>query len=195
MRKENWTLWFFVILSIGLSIGLYCCRGVKDWDFDLYGALVGILSLLVTVLLAWNIINYLTFKREIKDLLEKQKENIKTEVNERIDVLINDSKHRTLEALHYTMGEVYSGLGAIYVDLDQRDAAFLYGINTISAYILSGDLDKANSHLDILLSDDRYVKMKCRPVFKDSILKVVYSDTFESLQQVAAIREVASGLQ
>lgn len=67
--SERVLFWIAVILSMGFAIASLCIslarQEEKQLNFDYQGAIVAIFSLLVTVLIGWNIIQYLDADRRI----------------------------------------------------------------------------------------------------------------------------------
>lgn len=65
--KDIW-LWLMSMISFLCSVAALCrtfCR--TELQFDYIGVVVGILSLLVTLLIGWNIFYALELKKELKD--------------------------------------------------------------------------------------------------------------------------------
>ena len=77
------------IINFALLIPLLCMHFPRIIDsnlgFDYMGVIVGVLSLLVTVLVGWNIFNTLEFKKEleqIKQQLEEKEKTLKKQLEE-----------------------------------------------------------------------------------------------------------------
>ena len=70
------------IINFALLIPLLCMHFPRIIDpnlgFDYMGIIVGILSLLVTVLVGWNIFNTLEFKKELEQIKQQLEEKEKT---------------------------------------------------------------------------------------------------------------------
>lgn len=79
------------IINFALLIPLLCMHFPRIIDsnlgFDYMGVIVGVLSLLVTVLVGWNIFNTLEFKKELEQIKQQLEEKEKTlkELKEEID--------------------------------------------------------------------------------------------------------------
>lgn len=79
------------IINFALLIPLLCMHFPRIIDsnlgFDYMGIIVGVLSLLVTVLVGWNIFNTLEFKKELEQIKQQLEEKEKTlkELKEEID--------------------------------------------------------------------------------------------------------------
>lgn len=70
-RIERLTIYGFVLLSLVLSIISLCSSLPRTSGLDYIGVIVGILSLLVTVLIGWQITNYFMFEKRTKSYAEK----------------------------------------------------------------------------------------------------------------------------
>ena len=70
------------IINFALLIPLLCMHFPRIIDsnlgFDYMGIIVGILSLLVTILVGWNIFNTLEFKKELEQIKQQLEEKEKT---------------------------------------------------------------------------------------------------------------------
>lgn len=94
-KKTIYTLFIIaIVFSVAsISISIYCnVRLFEPIKWDMLGILAGILSVLVTVLIGWQLYNILSFesrinklKREIKIESIKQSEALKKEIDYKID--------------------------------------------------------------------------------------------------------------
>lgn len=86
---------------------------VAPYEFDVYGALVGILGILVTFLLGWQIFSVFQMKKEIDKLkktytkLEKLREDIKEHTNQMDDELRNSMSVLGFEFYSTILGDHY----------------------------------------------------------------------------------------
>lgn len=80
-RKRIYTLFIIAIAlsTISIIISIYCnIRLVEPIEWDMLGVLAGILSILVTILVGWQLYNLLSFDSRINKLKQEiQKESIK----------------------------------------------------------------------------------------------------------------------
>ncbi len=70
-RDKNWITWIafglsFIAIIISIVAICIACPNIPELGFDYQGVLVGILSLLVTVLISLQIYNYISFESEMK---------------------------------------------------------------------------------------------------------------------------------
>lgn len=86
-------------------------------SLDLMSVLVGILSFLVTVLLGLQIVNYLVFKGEIKELMkssiDKMKEDIDLKINQSSESLSHTAK---AHFIYLTVPKITSSPYHVYFD-------------------------------------------------------------------------------
>ena len=96
------------IINFALLIPLLCMHFPRIIDsnlgFDYMGIIVGILSLLVTVLVGWNIFNTLEFKKELEQIKKnsEEKEKMLKELKEEIEKTLKElkeEKEKTLKEL------------------------------------------------------------------------------------------------
>ena len=86
---------------------------VAPYEFDVYGVLVGILGILVTFLLGWQIFSVFQMKKEIDKLkktytkLEKLREDIKEHTNQMDDELRNSMSVLGFEFYSTILGDHY----------------------------------------------------------------------------------------
>lgn len=123
MKKENWAL-LLSGLSLLISIIAICIAGYRTptLGFDYLGVLVGVLSLLVTVLIGWQIYSMLDAKNAIA--------NMKYEVD-----MVALSADRQAQQLSTA---VYSSLADFYRNRDEYVYEYFY--NSLLALKHSYDL-------------------------------------------------------
>lgn len=123
MKKENWAL-LLSGLSLLISIIAICMAGYRTPEFglDYLGVLVGVLSLLVTVLIGWQIYSMLDAKNAIA--------NIKHEVD-----MVALSADRQAQELSTA---VYGSLADFYRNRDEYVYEYFY--NSLLALKHSYDL-------------------------------------------------------
>ena len=86
------------IINFALLIPLLCMHFPRIIDsnlgFDYMGIIVGILSLLVTVLVGWNIFNTLEFKKELEQIKKnsEEKEKMLKKLKEEIEKTLKELK-------------------------------------------------------------------------------------------------------
>ena len=90
MKKESLAL-FFSFMAILISVVSICvaCPRNQELGFDYQGVLVGVLSLLVTVLVGWNIYTIIDIKNT-KDKIDEAIRKIPTGIKSVTDISIRD---------------------------------------------------------------------------------------------------------
>lgn len=79
---------------MALCLALFAIAKVaptQDLDFDYYGAIIGVLSFLVTLLMGYQIYTVINVKEELKEV-RKTKTQIEAKLQEKGDALINEYK-------------------------------------------------------------------------------------------------------
>ncbi|MEG1007241.1 MAG: hypothetical protein RSO15_13315 [Bacteroides sp.] len=93
MKKESWAL---ILSGMAVLISIACCFiKIEPISYDYMGVLVGILSLLVTVLIGWNIYTFIDikgtsqridkFRTEFEEKIEKS--NLKTQFDVKMEIM------------------------------------------------------------------------------------------------------------
>ena len=94
MKKASISIVLSIIAIITCIINFFVFNiRVAPYEFDVYGVLVGILGILVTFLLGWQIFSVFQMKKEI----DKLKADISQEVDTEIEKLRKDIKEHTNE--------------------------------------------------------------------------------------------------
>ena len=93
-----------IILAILSVIITLCIRftDTKSWDFDMYGALIGILGVFITLLLGWQIFNSMN----AKDEMLRVKRGLQKEFNDKIGDVISEHD-KTKDILIELKAQVY----------------------------------------------------------------------------------------
>lgn len=92
MKKASISIVLSIIAIITCIINFFVFNiRVAPYEFDVYGVLVGILGILVTFLLGWQIFSVFQMKKEI----DKLKDDISQEVDTEIEKLREDFKEHT----------------------------------------------------------------------------------------------------
>lgn len=139
MKKASISIVLSIIAIIICIINFFVFNiRVAPYEFDVYGALVGILGILVTFLLGWQIFSVFQMKKEI----DKLKADISQEVDTEIENLREYIKEHTnqmddeLRNLISVLGfEFYSTiLGDLY--LNKKSLSFLSEFKNLISFLL-----------------------------------------------------------
>ena len=114
MKKVSISIVLSIIAIITCIINFFVFNiRVAPYEFDVYGVLVGILGILVTFLLGWQIYSVFQMKKEIDKLkktytkLEKLREDIKEHTNQMDDELRNSMSVLGFEFYSTILGDHY----------------------------------------------------------------------------------------
>jgi len=116
-------LYIMVFISLVFSIISLCRtlpRSCDNLGFDYMGVIVAIFSLLVTILIGWNIYTALDIGKEMKIIKNEQskiKEQLKT-----FDEKVNDTSY-------YCEGTVFFNQGLFFYNSHSKKVAYFYIIN------------------------------------------------------------------
>ena len=89
MAKGKFTtvvMYIVIFVALAFSVIAVCMAAYRtpELDFDYYGVIVGVLSLLVALLMGWQIFNVIGFENRIKKVLDKHKTISTGEMNRKI---------------------------------------------------------------------------------------------------------------
>lgn len=114
------------IVAIICSIVAICISlpSTSELGIDYIGVIVGILSLLVTILIGWQIYNAITIEKKIKD----ETESLKKEIS---DYLENDNGTRDSLSM-YVLGLTHARIALIEHDYEDAFACFINALDSVS---------------------------------------------------------------
>jgi len=101
--KKEYSIWISIV-SLLLSVIAVCVAVWRspELDFDYQGVLVGVLSLLVTVLIGWQIYSIVDFNRKIADIERKSDILQKISDNsERINLINKSETEQCISLIYY----------------------------------------------------------------------------------------------
>ena len=170
-------LWIFVIFNFVTNIILLVLsypRSHDNYGFDYMGIIVGILSLLVTLLVAWNIYSALDIKRELnrKDIelnreIKKQYEKQSSEISD----VFNKFKNR-IEKGEALLQANIACANAASIDNTSIDKNYLFILHSLKAIVLwshTNEYSNANSSIELLI---KVLKGKKLALRKNQIIRV-----------------------
>lgn len=90
MKKDKFTRitsWIAIVASLAALIIVLSERYPRtDLDFDYMGIIIGVLSLLVTILIGWQVADRIILERRIKSLLESGVNSAKRELEDGVNM-------------------------------------------------------------------------------------------------------------
>ena len=141
---RSWERWILYPLLVGMGSIITCCwspRIIKgnDLGFDYLGLIVGVLSLLVTILIGWNIYTLIDFDSKInkivnKILNEKSKSVYEGIIGANIGQDLEDVKFYTVQGNYPKVAFLYNRILQSYMKLN-KDEQVKTMIDTINVFI------------------------------------------------------------
>lgn len=96
---KNWISTTISIVALGIAIvAMAKVAPAKDLDFDYYGAIIGVLSFLVTLLMGYQIYTVINVKKDMDEVRIIKKE-IDTKLQEKAQVLSKEYKDELTQAV------------------------------------------------------------------------------------------------
>lgn len=146
MKTERIITWVTVAVSLIVSIVALCRSLPCMVGMDYMGVIVGILSLLITMLIGWNIYTVVDFNRRKEDLV-KQEQILKTLVAQ---VDNNTTGHAA--AAEYSFASIYLYLITGSEPLGLEYWYINHTLYTILRYSEIGGIKECNAFIDMLLT-------------------------------------------
>lgn len=114
------------ISAIICSIVAICVSlpSAQELEMDYLGVIIGILSLLVTMLIGWQIYNAITIEKKIKD----ETENLKREISDYIE---SDNGKRDALSM-YVLGLTHARIALIENDYEDAFACFINALDSVN---------------------------------------------------------------
>lgn len=162
----------------------------NELGFDYIGAITGILSFLVTVLIGWQIYNAVTIEQKIKNEVKQVREALKDEIKQASSTL-NESIDKTREDLSIAgarsmMATLYktenSHLNVCLLSGDYNQAIKTLKIMFEYARALN-ESDRLNEIAEIIVNSK---KILCNKPFNRSDYEIIYNSFLELSHSVLA---------
>ena len=133
---------FFIVNTFSLCINF---PRAKNFGFDYLGVIVGILAILVTVLIGWQIFINLSFEKKVDKRLMEITDELKTEIDNRISMVSKESEDKRRASIVMSL---YQNSCSAYM-LKKYDFALWLLLDCISHYNLIKNKDS-------VLENDEY---------------------------------------
>ncbi|WP_221660848.1 hypothetical protein [Bacteroides xylanisolvens] len=152
--KKNWISW----LALALSIAAICFSGFRmepvTFGIDRYNFSIDVLSLLVTLLIGWQVINVISFEKRIKKIISNEIEKVENQI---------ENRQANAE------GGIFlaTGIGFYYTFPLRAYKCFIYGIGR---YLDCEDFVNCNiclKNMELVLKENEQFLIKNYPIEKD----------------------------
>lgn len=148
-NKQSKKTLILSILSIIISVVVLCfVIKIKDYplDFDWYGALIGVLSLLVTMLIGWNIFTVIDFDRRVTKRIDKAIIRLNKSINEAEIRSKHKIDHDVKQSLHIMLGTSAMSM----ISNNFYNIALYYYITAAKDAKDNGDEDSVGEYLEMV---------------------------------------------
>ena len=180
-KKWGVLLGILGVINLILLIPLLCMHFPRiidnNWGIDYLGIIVGVLTILVTVLIGWNIYSGLNIEKKAADI-----------VDDKVRHLTKDMNKTAEEIKHLTLSASLSQFGASFNNIENYSEAFRLLINSISLIQRIGNPNDNNR----TLYNEVFVYAK--DTIKE-ILKNVDSITLNSEEEYELYWSAISGIK
>ncbi len=165
-----------IILSI-IAICVSCSRE-NQINFDYMGVIVGVLSLLITVLVGWNIFTLIDIRRIQEDIKKRKKE-------------VDFESRRNMCVSSMALSDLYYEITTKQPIKDVKYKYLLYRISAMFNASIIKDIDTCNSITKALLEQIKPKHLQLNIQQKESLLSLlVATHNKESIQQFSALLQV-----
>lgn len=156
--------------------------------FDYFGAITGILSFLVTLLIGWQIYNAVTIEQKIRDEVKQVSDTLKTEIRQASDTL-NQSIDKTREDLSiagarsmtatlYKTENTYLNVCLLVGDYKQT----IRTLKIMLEYAIALNEPDGLNEIAAIIVDSKY--KLCNKVFSQSDYEIIYNSFLKLSQSV-----------
>lgn len=162
---ENAIKWLLSIISFLFSLAVLCKAFPRfieipnETGFDYIGFIIGVLSLLVTVLIGWNIYSVIDLR------------NIKSELEEVKSASLFDS--------YKTSATVFGAMSDFYQRNSDVNNVFYYNVLTLSSASKCGNTDLVNKLIDTLKQNINSSHLSFYEDTKDTMIRSLYDCAHE----------------
>lgn len=167
-KTERYIIYAIIAISLTFSIISLCNSQPRTSGLDYIGVIVGILSLLVTILIGWNIYTVIDFNKKKEELAKNEA------VLSDLILRVNNNTTADSAALEFNFAYLYAylltnnepfGLGFWYIN---------HTLNAILKYSEIAKYKECNALVEMLLSTiTEPQKIKVNKKRKDDLLKLV----------------------
>ena len=167
-KTERYIIYAAIVISFTFSIISLCSSLPRNSGMDYIGVIVGILSLLVTILIGWNIYTVIDFNKK-KDELSKNEA-----VLSELILRVNNNTTADSAALEFYFAYLYAYL---LTNNEPLGLGFWYINHTLNAILKYSEIAKykeCNALIEMLLSTiTEPSKVKINKERKEGLLKLV----------------------
>lgn len=169
-RAERIILYIIIIASLVMSTVAMCHSFPRIYGIDYIGVIIGILSLLVTILIGWNIYTVIDFNKKKEELSKNEA------VLSDLILRVNNNTTADSAALEFYFAYLYAYL---LTNNEPLGLGFWYINHTLNAILKYSEIAKykeCNALVEMLLSTiTEPPKIKVNNERKEDLLKLVLS--------------------
>ena len=169
-RAERIILYIIIIASLVMSTVTMCHSFPRIYGIDYIGVIIGILSLLVTILIGWNIYTVIDFNKKKEELSKNEA------VLSDLILRVNNNTTADSAALEFYFAYLYAYL---LTNNEPLGLGFWYINHTLNAILKYSEIAKykeCNALVEMLLSTiTEPPKIKVNKERKEDLLKLVLS--------------------
>jgi hypothetical protein len=191
MKKcRKWRFWIIsrgwvlitnvLLLVINIVILCRCAPSSEKLDFDYYGVIVGVLSLLVAALIGWNIETALGIKKDVARI-DRDINNIKNDINK----IRTANKEESEKVREDSLNDCIRILATMEERLTEfcfkshkklRHKLFLqtidHAVNSMDYWAKLGEYEEASKFVDVISKMEKYANEKKKKAILEKLKKM-----------------------
>lgn len=159
-------------------------------DFDYIGVIVGILSVLITILVGWNVFSVIDLKNTAKKMEERNKHI--EEIKRQMEAMYNSLQEQIFAESNRTALITFQSMADFYLRQNDTSNCFYYTILSIAAAFKSNQEESAKYFID-MVHETEAEKLSFYEETKQTMLKIVYgclndhAELSKNLQKIIGI--------
>lgn len=170
-KKGRFTIWLISIVALTMSVASVCvaCFRTGDLGFDYQGVIVGILALLVTALIGWQIYSTIAMEERMRKIAER---------------IVSHKADEIKVEFYRSLADTYNSLTLSSIKTNKPIESILYLNNQFTCVLRCNDMNQANNVITNMMGIIKKFKDECRD---NKELKEILKAHIESMKILLGI--------
>lgn len=170
-KKGRFTIWLISIVALTMSVASVCvaCFRTGDLGFDYQGVIVGVLSLLVTALIGWQIYSTIAMEERMRKIAER---------------IVSHKADEIKVEFYRSLADTYNSLTLSSIKANKPIESILYLNNQFTCVLRCNDMNQANNVITNMMGIIKKFKDECRD---NKELKEILKAHIESMKILLGI--------
>ena len=170
-KKGRFTIWLISIVALTMSVASVCvaCFRTGNLGFDYQGVIVGILALLVTALIGWQIYSTIAMEERMRKIAER---------------IVSNKADEIKVEFYRSLADTYNSLTLSSIKANKPIESILYLNNQFTCVLRCNDMNQANNVITNMMGIIKKFKDECRD---NKELKEILKAHIESMKILLGI--------